>query len=91
MVALDPETIFYTTHIVRTARVGLVMGVDSSYYRPAGSEAIYIPWEGDAEAMGFVPQGDKVDRVMVLWTSDNATSYEPADCLIKIAKVKKST
>jgi len=35
-------------------------------------------------------EGDKVDRVSVLWSPNNTTTHEPADCLIKIAKVKKN-
>jgi len=69
-----------------------VTGITNSYYRTNGSEAVYAPWEGDDGVFGSSPYdtAEKIDRVTVLWAAENITTYEPADCLIKIAKVKKN-
>lgn len=87
LVALDPETIFYTTHAHRVNRVGLVTSVDKRYYRQADPSEAHLGslhWE-DEEYPDV-----KVDRIAVLWTTENITTYEPANCLIKVAKVKKN-
>lgn len=91
LVTLDPESVLYTTHVEYTERVGLVTSVTNRYYRPQGSEAIYAPWDDEGAGLSSrLTEGDKVDRVSVLWSPNNTTTHEPADCLIKIAKVKKN-
>ena len=91
LVTLDPASVLYTTHVDHTERVGLVTGVDNRYYRQQGSEAIYAPWDGEADGLAtHLAEADKIDRVTVLWSPNSTTTHEPADCLIKIAKVKKN-
>tara|TARA_B100000131_G_scaffold290254_1_gene302861 strand:+ start:421 stop:756 length:336 start_codon:yes stop_codon:yes gene_type:complete len=96
LVALDPEAIFYTTHAHRINRVGLVTSVDDRYYRQTDEtdmpEAFVgsLHWEDGEYPEEIEKNMMKVDRVSVLWASENITTYEPANCLIKVAKVKKN-
>tara|TARA_R100000152_G_C6723755_1_gene149324 strand:+ start:309 stop:611 length:303 start_codon:yes stop_codon:yes gene_type:complete len=96
LVALDPEAIFYTTHAVRVSRVGLVTSIDDKYYRQTDEtdmpEAFVgsLRWEDGEFPEELERKLMRVDRVAVLWASENVTTYEPANCLIKIANVKKN-